>query len=773
MASITVQTPYNEYTGNGSATVYAYTFLLLAASDLVVKIDGTTTTAYTLSGIGTSSGGNVTFTTAPASGATVLISREIPLSRSIEYQTNGDFRASTVNLDFNRIWQYLQLTAAKLGGQFRAPYPEQVNEGPSRSARLDRFLAFDATTGQPEASTVTHTQVASAVAAAYSGAAGPLDALSFIQSGTGAVSRTGQDKARDVINAADFGMLPTATATVNDAAFSKALDEAISQGRTLVIKGGGTYTMGVALTKTLTAGQACCIEADGVVTLDYPTLTTGHGLTIQGSLTQIQDMTTAAKGNLTVTFASAPSLARGNVFIIYDPTNSRWNAARTYYRAGEFCYVRGVSGSDAKLTSPLYDSYTVADCDVYKMTDCTARVSGIKFTGTTATGLLKISLCINPIMQHVEAYHEGYQCVEFDRCYRPMVVNPQIYNKGGASDDYGLLFSNSQHARIFGGDLYGRRHAVAIGGGDVVGCVPCRDIKTIGATLKNDISSAVPSADIHGNAEGCEYIDCTIYNGASWGGKDSGYTNCTIFNMSGGMVIYSAELKGGNLFARCCTFNTASDPSATSRGIVDIGGNSIAIGSHTTLKTNIIVENSTLNGSGLTSATDFVVMGNGGSSAYINIKIEGITANVNAMGGALRTRLDSGTANSDAIIVDKISNFPSGTKLHIAAGSAYLNAPQRMQRQTGRLSLDATSGQSYAFSGAEITFRYEYPRVPAGQCTSGGETALLYNSNRVVWGGIYRLRNTDIWPFIESGDATNWGATTTVSLSWSVGLDEI
>ena len=205
MASITVQTPYNEYTGNGSATVYAYTFLLLAASDLVVKIDGTTTTAYTLSGIGASSGGNVTFTTAPASGATVLISREIPLSRSIEYQTNGDFRASTVNLDFNRLWQYLQLAAAKLGAQFRAPYPEQVNEGPSNTARRDRLLAFHATTGQPKASDLTETQLASVVAAAYTGAAGPLDALSFIQAGAGAVSRTAQAKAREMVSLADFG----------------------------------------------------------------------------------------------------------------------------------------------------------------------------------------------------------------------------------------------------------------------------------------------------------------------------------------------------------------------------------------------------------------------------------------------------------------------------------------------------------------------------------------------------------------------------------------
>lgn len=253
MASITVQTPYNEYTGNGSSTVYAYTFLLLAAADLVVKIDGTTTTAYTLSGIGTSSGGNVTFTTAPASGATVLISREIPLSRSIEYQTNGDFRASTVNLDFNRLWQYLQLDNARRGGTLRLPYPEQVNEGPAKAARLGRMLAFNATTGQPKASDLTETQIASAVAAAYTGATGPLDALSFIQAGTGAVSRTAQDKARETISVLDFAANGVSGAAVDptgvldsSGGFQAALNYMNGRGGRIYVP-TGTYKLNTSL----------------------------------------------------------------------------------------------------------------------------------------------------------------------------------------------------------------------------------------------------------------------------------------------------------------------------------------------------------------------------------------------------------------------------------------------------------------------------------------------------------------------------------------------
>ena len=81
-----------SYSGNGSLTAFAYTFKVFDESDLTVILrasDGTETvqtitTHYTVSGVGDVGGGNVTFVTAPASGVTVVILREQPLTQGLD-----------------------------------------------------------------------------------------------------------------------------------------------------------------------------------------------------------------------------------------------------------------------------------------------------------------------------------------------------------------------------------------------------------------------------------------------------------------------------------------------------------------------------------------------------------------------------------------------------------------------------------------------------------------------------------------------------------------
>lgn len=124
------QTPYTIYTANGVTTVFPFNFMVFNATDLAVSVNGTVlTSGFTVSGVGVVNGGSVTFLTPPASGATVMLARVMPLVRVTEYQDNGDLLADTVNKDFTRLWMAIQqafiylglaLTRPLLGGPFDA-----------------------------------------------------------------------------------------------------------------------------------------------------------------------------------------------------------------------------------------------------------------------------------------------------------------------------------------------------------------------------------------------------------------------------------------------------------------------------------------------------------------------------------------------------------------------------------------------------------------------------------------------------------------------------
>ncbi|HDT5902861.1 TPA: hypothetical protein QHC16_002427 [Klebsiella michiganensis] len=120
--SVPNQTPYNIYTANGLTTVFAYEFYLISASDIQVTINGNeVTSGYTVSGVGSTNGGEVTFLTAPANGATVIFERVTPTYRLTDYQDNGDLLADTVNKDFDRLWMAIQRAFIYLGVALSRP----------------------------------------------------------------------------------------------------------------------------------------------------------------------------------------------------------------------------------------------------------------------------------------------------------------------------------------------------------------------------------------------------------------------------------------------------------------------------------------------------------------------------------------------------------------------------------------------------------------------------------------------------------------------------
>jgi hypothetical protein len=93
-----------QYNGNGSTTVFAYTFKVFNQNDLTVIVRSATgtetvktiTTHYTVSGVGSAGGGNVTMLTAPLSGETLTVLREQDLIQELDLVENDPFPAQSL-----------------------------------------------------------------------------------------------------------------------------------------------------------------------------------------------------------------------------------------------------------------------------------------------------------------------------------------------------------------------------------------------------------------------------------------------------------------------------------------------------------------------------------------------------------------------------------------------------------------------------------------------------------------------------------------------------
>ena len=103
-----------SYNGNGSQSVFAYTFKIFVDADIKVYV-GTTlktlNTHYTLSGVGTTSGGNVTFTSGnfPVSGTgNVTILRSLALTQGLDLVNYGRFDAEVVEAQYDKIVMMVQ-----------------------------------------------------------------------------------------------------------------------------------------------------------------------------------------------------------------------------------------------------------------------------------------------------------------------------------------------------------------------------------------------------------------------------------------------------------------------------------------------------------------------------------------------------------------------------------------------------------------------------------------------------------------------------------------
>ena len=143
-----------SYSGNGTLTVFAYTFKVFDESDLTVILrasDGTETvqtitTHYTVSGVGDVGGGNITFVTAPTATQTVVILREQPLTQGLDLVPNDPFPAESLEESFDKLTFMVQQHEEELGRAIKASRTNTITTTEfveSASDRANKVIAFD------------------------------------------------------------------------------------------------------------------------------------------------------------------------------------------------------------------------------------------------------------------------------------------------------------------------------------------------------------------------------------------------------------------------------------------------------------------------------------------------------------------------------------------------------------------------------------------------------------------------------------------------------
>lgn len=143
--------------GNGATVAFPFAFRFFDDTDLNVyvvtdatgvSVLQTLTTDYTVSNTGTEAGGTVTMVTAPATGETLLIEREVPETQAVDYQNNDAFPAETHEGALDRLTLLVQQQSRGDGKHITFPTGDTASPTlPTSSSRAGKFFGFDSSGG--------------------------------------------------------------------------------------------------------------------------------------------------------------------------------------------------------------------------------------------------------------------------------------------------------------------------------------------------------------------------------------------------------------------------------------------------------------------------------------------------------------------------------------------------------------------------------------------------------------------------------------------------
>ena len=153
--TVSSTTTKNSYTGNGSTTVFAYGFKIFDDDDIKVILRTTATgtetvqtktTHYTVSGVGSASGGNITFGTAPPATQTVVLLRTTAQTQLTDYVPNDPFPADAHEDALDKLTFIAQEIQEELGRSLKVSQTNSIATASftaSATARANKVLGFD------------------------------------------------------------------------------------------------------------------------------------------------------------------------------------------------------------------------------------------------------------------------------------------------------------------------------------------------------------------------------------------------------------------------------------------------------------------------------------------------------------------------------------------------------------------------------------------------------------------------------------------------------
>ena len=151
------------FAGNGTTNTFPFTFKIFQAADLqvvlrpsflgseVVLIRGVDYTVSLNANQDANPGGDVVMFSAPAAGASLFITSQLPYLQPTELTNQGGFYPKVINGALDRLTILIQQVLAGLNRSLKVPLSDgNINTTiPSKELRKGRLLAFDETTGAP------------------------------------------------------------------------------------------------------------------------------------------------------------------------------------------------------------------------------------------------------------------------------------------------------------------------------------------------------------------------------------------------------------------------------------------------------------------------------------------------------------------------------------------------------------------------------------------------------------------------------------------------